>query len=70
MCALGKVYVVPISVHHSHRLNAQHLLDKKYICDGRLIYDGSIQLRADAMILDAGTGTGALRLIPQNFCCC
>lgn len=31
---------------------------KKFVYDGRLIFDTSVHLPGDAMILDAGTGTG------------
>ena len=55
------VYVAHLRICHSSRLNAQHALYKKYVCDGRLIYDQSSHLGPDAVILDAGTGTGTKR---------
>jgi len=50
---------VTAAEQESSRLDKQYAWLKKCACQGRLIYDDSIQLKPGDVILDAATGSGA-----------
>ncbi|KLO06586.1 S-adenosyl-L-methionine-dependent methyltransferase [Schizopora paradoxa] len=54
----GAKYVLPYTRNEFERLNLQHKYLSKTVCDGRLIFDTTIDLDEKSCVLDSGTGTG------------
>ncbi|PSN61109.1 hypothetical protein BS50DRAFT_534308, partial [Corynespora cassiicola Philippines] len=52
-------YCLPADTDEKLRLDSQHDFIRDYIYEGRLILDNTLVIKADSILLDLGTGSGA-----------
>jgi len=58
----GDSYVLPRGGSELKRLNTQHEVTLRHVCDGRYIFDEAVKLRESDCVLDTGAGTCAWAL--------